>query len=291
VSDSLADPRYRHPHAGVPGRLIETVLGWSWWPRLRRAVLSRLPFVTLASDVRDVVYLNWLVDVARIAHLVPPGLRVWQREGRTVLTVLSYRHGGFGPAFAGPGRRWFGSPRQSNWRLYLVDDDRTGAAAAAPASVLFLGNSMDSALYTLGARLFSDALPTHLAASFVHEHRDGRYRTEIEPGCGSASALRYQACRDTTGTLPPGFAPLFAGVREAIRVLALQDRAVARCADGAGLAEAGIDLPVPIEEAQPLQLVAGSLHAPDLAPILADAPVFCFAVPRVPFRVLWERLR
>jgi hypothetical protein len=288
MAEALGDPRYRHPHGGAMGWIIEAMLAWSWWPRLRRAVLSRLPFVTLASDVRDVVYLNWLVEVPRIAHLVPPDLRVWQRDGRTVLTVLTYRHGGFGPSFAGPLRRWLGSPLQSNWRLYL---DESASSAALPTSVLFLCNAMDSAMYTMGARLFSDALPTHLTKTFVHEQCDGRYRTDIDPGLGSGCALRYKACRDPASTLPRGFDQMFADPYEAIQALALQDRAVARCADGAGLAMAGIDLPVPIDETYQLELVADSLHAPALAPIIANAPVFCFAVPRVPFRALWERLR
>ena len=149
--------RFVAPRAGWSGRLLSWLLNCRALLRLRRRLLSHLPFPTLRSDVRDVVYLNWLVDVSKVAHLVPAGLRLWQHNGLTPLTVLTYRHGDFGPEAAGPMRWLFGSPLQSNWRLYLQDDE------GIPASVLFLSNIVDSTLYAAGARL-SDALPTHLAA-------------------------------------------------------------------------------------------------------------------------------
>ncbi|MCS4293737.1 hypothetical protein M2375_001969 [Comamonas sp. BIGb0152] len=39
--------------------------------------MSRLPFMTLDSDVVDVVYMNWLVDEALAAPFAPAGARLW----------------------------------------------------------------------------------------------------------------------------------------------------------------------------------------------------------------------
>jgi hypothetical protein len=138
VAANLEGGSFVAPRASWAGIVLSRLLNCRALLRLRRRLFSRLPFPTLRSDVRDVIYLNWMVDAARVAHLVPAGLQVWQREGLTPLTVLTYRHGDFGLEAAGPLRRLFGSPLQSNWRLYLQEAD------GVPASVLFLSNIVDS---------------------------------------------------------------------------------------------------------------------------------------------------
>ena len=110
--------------------------------------------------------------------LVPPRMTLATREVRVLLTVLSYRHGHFGPALAGPLRRLFPSPLQSNWRLYV--DALDGAPLPAP-TVFFLANVFDGALYALGTRLFSDALPSHLARRFSLACDGQACAIEIEP--------------------------------------------------------------------------------------------------------------
>lgn len=55
-----------------------------------------------------------------LASVVPPGVSLIQKGGHTLLTVLTYRHGHFGPAFLGPLRKLLPSPLQSNWRVYLA---------------------------------------------------------------------------------------------------------------------------------------------------------------------------
>ena len=55
-----------------------------------------------------------------LASVVPPGVSLIQEGGHTLLTVLTYRHGHFGPAFLGPLRKLLPSPLQSNWRVYLA---------------------------------------------------------------------------------------------------------------------------------------------------------------------------
>jgi hypothetical protein len=69
---------------------------------VRQAILSRLPFLPLHSDVRDVVYVSWLVDAQLPPQqLLPAGVSLWQRDGKTPFTVLTYRHGHFGPSCRG----------------------------------------------------------------------------------------------------------------------------------------------------------------------------------------------
>lgn len=274
------DGVYRHPRPGPAGRWLARLLNARGPARLRHAVLSRLPFPVLRSSVRDVVYVTWMVDAAAARALLPPGLALWEHGGKTPFTVLTYRHGHFGPAWAGPLRRLFPSPLQSNWRLYL----------AAPAgAVYFVGNLMDSAVYVAGTRLFSDIMQTHLPARFEHGRAGEAVVTRIEPGQGSAPALAHEVEPAARRTLPPAFAEAFGTWEGAVAMLACQDLALGWSDRLGRLVEARIALPIPLDEVQamaPMGEVACSL----LARLPAEGEPLCFLVPRVEFSVLDERL-
>lgn len=272
--------RYIHPVPGIVGACADRLANSPLLLACRRAIMSRLPFLRLASDVRDVVYCNWIVDVAAVAHLVPEGVKLWQRDGKTIFTILTYTHGHFGPALAGPLRKLFPSPLQSNWRLYLDDPGEE-------ATVLFVKNILDSAVHAVGTRIFSDALPSHYAPAFKHRQHEGRYDTRIDPGQGSAPAFECSAQAAGTRALPPEFAALFRSWDEAIAFLSLQHAAIAHAEDVNRLAHARIELPVDLAAVQPLQAHAVSSF---LNAIGATNAPFSFAVPAVAFRVLSERI-
>lgn len=271
---------YRHPYPGYPGRLLESLLNARGLARLRHALLSRLPFPVLRSDVADVVYVTWMVDARAAQALLPHGLRVWERGGLTPLTVLTYRHGHFGPALAGPLRRLFPSPLQSNWRLYLDGPLPPGAPVN---TVWFLENMMDSGAYVAATRLFSDIMRTHRPARFTH----GRAGTCIEPGAGSAPALAYTVAPAARPALPPAFAAAFGSWDAAVAMLACQDAALGWSARLGKLVLSRIDLPIPLDAVRPLVPV-GPVACSLLEALPAAGGPLCFLVPRVPFRVLSE---
>jgi hypothetical protein len=277
---------YRHPYPGVPGRFLEGLLNARGLARLRHALLSRLPFPVLQSDVADVVYVTWMVDARAAQALLPDGLRVWERDGRTPLTVLTYRHGHFGPALAGPLRRLFPSPLQSNWRLYL---DGPLPLAAPPHTVWFLENMMDSGPYVAATRLFSDIMRTHRPAHFTHGRAGAGYTTRIEPGAGSAPALAYTVAPSALPVLPPAFADAFGSWDAAVALLACQDAALGWAGRLGKLVLSHIDLPIPLDAVEPL-VPAGPVACSLLDALPADGEPLCFRVPRVPFRVLSERV-
>ncbi len=122
-----------------------------------RDMLRPLPFLLIRSDITDVVYLNWWVPTQRVRHFLPSPLVLDQRNGMTALSILHYRHEGFGWAFLGPLRRLLPGPIQSNWRLYCEGD-----------SIYFLHTSISSPMVAVGACLFSDGLPAVWDARLVH---------------------------------------------------------------------------------------------------------------------------
>lgn len=283
----MPDTTYLHPRPGRWGRFLTRWMTCRALLGLRRHLLSRLPFLVLRSDVRDVVYLNWLVDAEAMAHLVPPGVRLWQRDGQTLFTVLTYGHRHFGPALAGPLRRLFPSPLQSNWRLYV--EGLPGGRPAA-STVLFVRNVLDSTLYTFVTRLFSDALPSHLALRFEHRREGDRFETLITSGQGSAPGLRCDAKLAPLRTLPPAFAGLFPSWEAAVEHACVQHTAICPVAGTARIAQADIDLPIDLATVQPLDARVEPGGDGFLAGLVAGRPLWSFVVPATPFRVLGERL-
>lgn len=277
--------RYASPSPGLAGRWQDRLANAAPLKRLCRATLGRLPFPVLESDVRDVVYANWIVPVVAVAGHVPPGVTIVEADGMTILTVLTYRHGHFGPVLAGPLRRWFPSPLQSNWRLYVRSID--GTPPPVP-TVLFLANIFDTAIHALGTRLFSDVMVAHHGHDFVHRCAADGWTSRVDPG-GSAADWALEGCTSPVAELPPAFAPFFPDHRTALDMLCLQDAAIAPVADIDALAWADIDLPIDATSVVPLDVTAFRPGAV-LRSLGAIATPFCFRVPTVRFRALSERI-
>ncbi|MEG0882902.1 MAG: DUF2071 domain-containing protein [Janthinobacterium sp.] len=281
----MQDNTYRHPRAGWPGRLFAALANCTRFANARQAILSRLPFLTLHSDVRDVVYVSWLVDAAAAQKLVPAGVALWQRGGKTPLTVLTYRHGHFGPALLGPLRKLLPSPLQSNWRLYL---DHAPPGAPDVPCVYFFKNIMDSLPHALGTRLFSDILPTHLAADMTLEVSATQARCSIAPGAGSAPALEVQADITAKHGLDADWQQLFGNWRDAVAFLACQDAAIAHVPRNGKLVFGEIDLPVDLDQVQALTALRADCGLLGQLPPVSQP--FAFLVRKVAFKALSERL-
>lgn len=284
-----ASERYQHPRQGFSARFCNTLANASSLLKARRAAMSKLPFPVLESDVRNVVYLTWFIDVEALKPWVPAGVKLWQRGGRTPLTILTYSHGNFGPASLGRLRGVCPSPMQSNWCLYV---ESLPGKSHAERTVLFLKDIMDSSLYALGTRLLSDALPTHLAARFHHHCNGQAFSTQILGGRGSAPELAFNGELVSDKTLPASFAPVFRSWYCAVEFLACQQAAVRPIPELGRLAYTRMDLPVDLESVRACRIHAERLRCPFVEHLLgheAEAP-FAFVLPRVKFRALSETL-
>ncbi|MCC2975122.1 DUF2071 domain-containing protein [Sphingomonas sp. PL-96] len=275
---------YKSPNQGWRGKLEERVANSVVLRRLRRRILSHLPFMTLTSDVRDVLYASWTVPVRQVQPLVPEGIKLFERGGATVLTILTYRHGHFGPSLLGPVRAVFPSPLQSNWRLYVGELH----GQASPSLVLFIRNIFNSIGYAIATRVFSDVLPSHASAAFQHECSASGCHSRIVDA-GNSLSIDLLAQEAERADLPSEFAAFFTCWDEAIRFLTLQEAAVADVPDERGLAYSKIDLPIEIGSVQPM--LATTFEAGEwLRSLGVEGAPFCFRVPRVRFRALSDAL-
>ena len=95
----------------------------------------------------------------------PSGVTLWEKNGKTIFTILVYQHQHFGFSFLGKFRKLFPSPKQSNWRFYIEPNQQD-------KTVIFEQVVVDQKLYVLSGRLASDAMPAQYALQFVHEKQD-----------------------------------------------------------------------------------------------------------------------
>lgn len=284
----MDDNRYKHPTNSMWGAFCNRLLNNQTILGIRRGLFKYLPFLTLKSDVTDVVYMNWLVDVEAFKNYIPKDVVIYEKQGRALFTILTYKHHHFGPILLGPLRLLFGSPLQSNWRLYV--DRLPNSTKNEQGIVLFLKNIFNSTFFAMSSRISSDALPSHLSDSFALIKKSTGYEIEITAGEGSAPSLAANLLDvGEQNGLPHEFHEYFGGIRPALDFICLQDSAI--CSIGAtnAIAQAGIDLPVDIATIKPLQLT--SHHIDFLEKLGANpSPAFCFVVPNIAFKALWEKI-
>lgn len=271
---------------GRMARMLAPLATWDGVRDLFRVILRPLPFLTMVSDVRDVVYLSWLVPVERVRHLVDDRLPLDVRDGLTAVSILTYRHGHFGLRIMGPARKLTPSPVQSNWRLYL----QAPAGESSGEGIAFFTNGIDNALYCLGARLMADGLPVHLFARARHERVGGAIHTELVPCDGSAPALRSLVRELEPGaapTLPPAFAERFADWPAAVDYLVRQDRGE-RIHEAVGVRSISA-IRIRIDPASVRPAAIEELASATLGDIIAGCDALAFVVPEVSFAALGER--
>lgn len=279
--------KFIYPKVSLFGNVLNLIANSKFIAAIRRSILSRLPFIQMESDVSNVVYLNWAIESSIAVKQIPQGISLIEKNGKTILTALTYNHRNFGPSFLGRFRQLLPSPIQSNWRFYVSGFPNDNGATKV---VFFIKNIFNSVIYSVITRVFSDALPSHVAKRLQHTKQGGTYITKIESGQGSApelfSSVREINCKE----LSLEFQSFFSSWGEAVSMLSLQDSAICPVEGLSMVAHAGISLPIETSNVVPLEVME---YVPGeyLKSLGATGNPFCYLVPNVKFRVLWEKLQ
>lgn len=266
---------WRHPSRGPVPRMIDLVAN----SRLARAVGRLLPAAGMASDITDVVYVNYLVEAGALERFVDPPLEL-QRLGPddryAMFTFLTYRHGQFGPTVLGPLRRLWPSPIQSNWRVY-VRNPQTGRLG-----VQFLTTAITSTPHALATRILAQGVPMHIPASaLISRDPDGTIRLALDPGAGTAPDVEARFVPAPGPRLGPPWSLCFAAWREMLDYCVPQDRAMSVRARSGQVTRQEIILDIPRESCRPL---TGSVASNAARAIAGDTTPLCFVVDHVEFR-------
>lgn len=266
---------WRHPSRGIGGRLLNGIAN----SYALRAIFEFLPPLSLASDITDVIYINYLVEAERLEHLVPRELEL-QRLGEggryALFTFLTYKHGGFGPRLAGGLRRFAPSPVQSNWRIH-VSDPQTGKEG-----IYFVTNAVSNMAISLGARMLSEGMPMHvLRHGEVQREPDGEIYLRLDPGNGSAPDVEARLRPTEHRLLEHPWSDCFASYHDFLAYCVPQDRAFSSQPWHNRVTRQEIELGIPLDTCEPL---AGEVRSHAAEIIVGDATPLCFRVPGVSFR-------
>lgn len=265
-------------------RFLAPVFSCRFLLQLRRLMMRILPFMPLQSRVSNIVYLSWLVDVEQVRQRYPKDVPLWEKDGKTIFTILTYQHHHFGFSFLGKLRQLMPSPRQSNWRFYLDESH--------PKTVIFEQVIVDQSLYVIGGRFASDVMPAQYASVFQHQldEQQGSIHTEISVDKDYALISDVQITKQKQ--LPTAWKTLFPSWDAAVQFLVDQDHAWTEWVDQlTRMSQGDIQMPFQFQQIQAAQVRA--LQAPKLLQQFGldqETEVFAFVVPALDFYVVGEKV-
>ena len=266
---------WRYPESGLIGTICNTIAN----SRLVAAFLEPLPDPAMLSDIRDVVYVNYLVPAEKLLPLVPEGLEL-QRLGPDgkygLFSFLTYKHGHFGFRVLGSLRRFMPSPVQTNWRIH-VWDPRTNHRG-----IYFLTNAITNGFQALGARLLAEGMPMHiLRRGEVGRDEHGMMQVSLDPGVGTAPDAKATLSSSSPPELEAAWRECFNDFQDFLAYCVPQDRALSTQPWANEVTRHEIQLGIPLDHCEPLR---GRVESKAAAAIAGEAEPICFRVPSVFFR-------
>lgn len=263
-------------------RFLAPVFSCHFLLQLRRLMMRLLPFMPLQSQVSNIVYLSWLLDVEQVRQRYPKDVPLWEKDGKTIFTILTYQHHHFGFSFLGKLRQLMPSPRQSNWRFYLDESH--------PKTVIFEQVIVDQALYVIGGRFASDVMPAQYASTFQHQRDKQVIHTEMRVDADYSLSSDVEITTDKQ--LPDAWQPLFPSWEGAVEFLVDQDQAWTEWVDQTSrISQGDIQMPFQFQQIQAAQVRA--LQAPKLLQQFGlgdETEAFAFVVPALDFYVVGEKV-
>ncbi|WP_173912289.1 DUF2071 domain-containing protein [Acinetobacter sp. Marseille-Q1618] len=258
---------------------IAFILSLTFLLKIRRVLMRFLPFLKLQSQVKNIVYLSWLVDIEHVRSRYPEQVQLWEKQGKTIFTILTYQHAHFGFSFLGKLRKLMPSPQQSNWRFYIDPKQQEKTA-------IFEQVAVDQLLYVLSGRLASDAMPAQFATVFQHQQHAEQVHTQIsiDARYRLSSSIRL----NDEQQLPAAWQTFFGSWDKAIRYLVDQEHAWVEWVDQPSkMSQGDIIMPFDFSKIQSAQALAVD------CPLLEEWGVnpqdaFAFVVPTLDFYVMNE---
>ena len=265
-------------------RTMAWLFRFSWILDLRRLIFRYIPYLRMESQAAETVYMSWLVDYDRVKQRFPEPIQLWQKDGKTIFSILFYHHHDFGPHCIGRLRKLFGSPKQSNWRFYLAPDQLEHA-------VVFEQIMVDNFVYVLGGRLLSDAMPAQYDPNFVHQvkQQQDQLTIQVKIEVDATYQLEAKLNQATETALPEVWQQIFPTWQDAIEFFVPQQHVwVERVDQAVKLSQADIRIDTDFDRIKTLQLE--QLDCPLLAELGVDlsVPALCFYIPNLDFHVLNE---
>jgi len=268
------------------GTFLNTLLNSiSFW-RFKTIIFKPFTYLKLRSDIEEVIYLNWLIPKERITSLIPKNVKVQEHDGFVVFTCLIYKHKNFAPLLFGPFRKFFGSPYQSNWRLYI--DYPKKHKSNNEGTILFIKNILSSINYTIGSRLMSNILQSQCAKeiNMINDHNSGR--AEIISGEANLPSLSFKYTEKSAWEIGKNFGEVFKDSLDLIHAICYQEFAVTELPIHGYLCKGEINLQFNENDIKPIELT--ELIGDEFKEWIQGCDFVGFKIPHVRFTTLGETI-
>jgi len=279
------DNSFLYPRKTIRGAFLNFILNNVFFIKLKRILFYPFTQLQLTSDITNVVYLNWMIPIQNITHLLPKDVKLKTYENNVLLTVLTYKHGNFRPGFLNYFKHLFASPLQSNWRFYVENNQDFGLRQP---TVFFIKNCIDEPMYAVGSRVASNILQTHLPQTFKHTVAKNKIITEIQPGISNAPDLYTEVLFAHSWSIPAVFETITSDREKLIALICNQDAAIAAQMNEGDYAVGNIELKFQLSEIKPLQV--SIVESNWLKDIIEGADCFAFLIPQVRLTTLKEKI-
>ncbi|EMK20402.1 DUF2071 domain-containing protein [Leptospira kirschneri] len=277
--------QFIHNNQNLIAKTLNVFLNNILFIKIKRIVFYPFTKIRLKSDIKNVVFMNWMVPIKKVEHLIPKHAKVRIYDDQVLFTILTYEHGNFRPTIFNKIKSIFGSPLQSNWRLYIKNHE---LFETSKSSVYFIKNIMNSFTYAIGSRVFSNILQTHLPEKFEHYRDTNKIITKILSGKSSAPDLKIILEFASKWQLPPNMQPFFLDSKNLIDIICNQEFAISNQPDKNKYAVAQINLQFNHIDIQPLEVKI--FESKWLKEIISDSLCFAFVIKNLTFLTLGEKI-
>ncbi|KON76244.1 hypothetical protein APS47_08465 [Leptospira kirschneri serovar Mozdok] len=138
--------QFIHNNQNLIAKTLNIFLNNILFIKIKRIVFYPFTKIGLKSDIKNVVFMNWMVPIKKVEHLISKHAKVRIYDDQVLFTILTYEHGNFRPTIFNKIKSIFGSPLQSNWRLYIKNHELFKTSESA---VYFIKNIMNSFTYAI----------------------------------------------------------------------------------------------------------------------------------------------
>lgn len=276
--------QFKFKHKNPFFKSIAWLFSFAGLLKFRRWFMRFSPFLRLESQATDTVYMSWLVDSNLLKDRFPEPIQLWEKDGKTIFSILFYHHHHFGLHCFGPLRKIFPSPKQSNWRFYLAEE-------LLPKTVIFEQIVVDKMLYVTGGRILSDAMPAQYDPRFKHQVKQEQEHLDIQAQIEMDESYRLKVQLESVShcTLPEQWQNIFPDWQAATEFFVPQEHVWVECVDDPQkISQADIQVVTNLQEIKALKI--NEIDCPLLTELNIDLEqeALCFYIPKLDFHVLGE---
>lgn len=277
--------QFKYPNSNLFGLGFDLLFNNFYFNKLKRIAISFFNISYYKSDVKNVVYLNWLVKSSNVNHLIPNNLNLKKFGDYTLFSILIFQHGNFRPTILNKLKKIFPSPNQANIRLYLAESP---SPLIENRTVFFVKNIISNFLHVLGSRIYSCNLNSHYPKEFKHTLKDGIYSSKIIANLSNSIDLDCQLQMTDNWEIPESFLQYCSNKNLLLEIICNQDFAISDLMEENYLSKAKINLKIDFDIIKCLKVI--NLESKYLDDIVKNSNCFAFVIPKLEFNALGEEI-